>query len=95
MLTVSVMIATRENRSTAMKMSRIPTNPTWTDLVSNPDLRGEVLATNYLSHGTAFNLLKPSLPRGLTLKNSAWCPHCVYVFCSDLRTSSDFCLIKH
>jgi hypothetical protein len=45
------------------------------------------------------NLLKPSgklyVPPGLTLKNSTWCPHCVYVFCTDLRTNSNFCLIKH
>jgi hypothetical protein len=26
---------------------------------------------------------------------STWCPHCVYVFCTDLRTNSNFCLIKH
>jgi hypothetical protein len=47
-----------------------------------------------------FNLLKPSgnftyVPPGLTLKNSTWCSHCVYVFCVDLRTNSNFCLIKH
>jgi hypothetical protein len=28
-------------------------------------------------------------------KNFTWCPHCVYVFCTDLRTNSNFCLIKH
>jgi hypothetical protein len=28
------------------------------------------------------------------LKNSTWCPHCVYVFCTDLRTNSNFCLIN-
>jgi hypothetical protein len=47
------------------------------------------------------NLLKPSgkliyyVPPVLTLKNSTWCPHCVYVFCTDLRTNSNFWLIKH
>jgi hypothetical protein len=35
------------------------------------------------------------MPPGLTLKNSTWRPHCVYVFCIDLRTNSNFCLIKH
>jgi hypothetical protein len=30
------------------------TNPTWTDPGSNPGLRGERLATNRLSYGTAF-----------------------------------------
>jgi hypothetical protein len=29
------------------------TNPTWTDLKSNPGLSGESPATNRLSHGTA------------------------------------------
>jgi hypothetical protein len=29
------------------------TNPTWTGPGSNPGLRGERLATNRLSHGTA------------------------------------------
>jgi hypothetical protein len=28
-------------------------NLTWTDLGSNPDLRGEIPASNRLSHGTA------------------------------------------
>jgi hypothetical protein len=28
-------------------------------------------------------------------KISTWCPHCVYVFCTDLRTNSNFYLIKH
>jgi hypothetical protein len=45
------------------------------------------------------NPLKPSCNftyhQGLTLKNSTWCPHCVYVFCTDLRTNSNFCLITH
>jgi hypothetical protein len=35
------------------------------------------------------------IPPGLTLKNSTWCSHCVYVFCTDLRTNRNFCLIKH
>jgi hypothetical protein len=35
-------------------------------------------------HTTRFNI-----------KNFTWCPHCVYVFCTDLRTNSNFCLIKH
>jgi hypothetical protein len=30
------------------------TNPTWTDLGSNPRLRGERPATNHLRHDTAF-----------------------------------------
>jgi hypothetical protein len=46
-------------------------------------------------YGRCLNLLKPSgnyIRPGLTLKNSTWCPHCVYVFCTDLRTNSDFCV---
>jgi hypothetical protein len=35
------------------------------------------------------------LPPGLTLINSTWCSHCVYVLCTDLRTNCDFCLIQH
>jgi hypothetical protein len=35
------------------------------------------------------NLLKPS---GLTLTNSTWCSHCIYVFCTDFRTNSKFAL---
>jgi len=34
-------------------------------------------------------------PTGLTFKNSTFCPHCIYVFCSYLRTNSDFCPIQH
>jgi hypothetical protein len=46
-----------ENRSTRGKsLSSVTfstTNPTWTDPVSNPGLRGERPATNRLSHDTA------------------------------------------
>jgi hypothetical protein len=29
------------------------------------------------------------------LKNSTWCPHTVYVFCTDLRTNRNSCLMEH
>jgi hypothetical protein len=49
---------TWENRSnrgkTCPSATLSTTNPTWTDLGSNPGLRGERPATNRLSHGTAF-----------------------------------------
>jgi hypothetical protein len=48
---------TGENQSTRGKTcpsaTLSTTNPTWTDPVSNPGLRGERPATNSLSHGTA------------------------------------------
>jgi hypothetical protein len=48
---------TGENRSTRGKTcpsaTLSTTNPTWTDLESNPFFRGEKPATNRLSHGTA------------------------------------------
>jgi hypothetical protein len=48
---------TGENRSTRRKTcpsaTLSTTNPTWTDPGSNPGLRGERLATNRLSNGTA------------------------------------------
>jgi len=28
----------------------------------------------------------------LTFKNSTWCSHCVYVFCTNVTTNIDFCL---
>ena len=32
----------------------------------------------------------------LTINNSTFCPHsCIYVFCVDLRTNSDYFLIQH
>jgi hypothetical protein len=34
-------------------------------------------------------------PPGSTSKNSAWWLHCIYVFCMDLRTNSDFSLLQH
>jgi hypothetical protein len=47
----------RENRSTREKTCPIATlsttNPTWTDLGTNPGLRGMRPATDGLSHGTA------------------------------------------
>jgi hypothetical protein len=33
--------------------ARKKTNPTWTDLGSNPRISGESLATNHLNHGVA------------------------------------------
>jgi hypothetical protein len=45
--------------------------------------------------GYLMMMMMTEIPPGLTLKNSTWCPHCVYVFCTDLRTNSNFCLIKH
>jgi hypothetical protein len=48
---------TGENRSTRGKTcpsaTLSTTNPTWIDPGSNPSLRGEKLAANRLSHGTA------------------------------------------
>jgi hypothetical protein len=48
---------TGENRSTrgktCLSTTLSTTNPIWADPGSNPDLRGERLATNRLSHGTA------------------------------------------
>jgi hypothetical protein len=48
---------TGENRSTRGKTcpsaTLSTTNPTWTDPGLSPGLRGERLATNRLSHGTA------------------------------------------
>jgi hypothetical protein len=61
---------TGENRSTQGKTCPISTssttNPTWTDPVSNPGLRGGRPATNCLRHGTApssyyFHFLRQSL----------------------------------
>jgi hypothetical protein len=52
---------TGENRSTWGKAcpsaTLSTTNPTWTDLGLNPGLRGERLATNRLSHGTAYRYI--------------------------------------
>jgi hypothetical protein len=51
------MILTGENRSTGRKTCAIATlsttNPTWTDMGSNPGLRGERLPTDRLSHDMA------------------------------------------
>jgi hypothetical protein len=55
------MILAGENRSTRGDTSHsanlFTRNPTWTDVRSNPILRGEWPATNGLRHGTAFRLL--------------------------------------
>jgi hypothetical protein len=51
------MKVTGRNRSTlgktCLSATLSTTNTTWTDLGSNPGLRGERRATNRLSHGTA------------------------------------------
>jgi hypothetical protein len=52
------MILTEENRRARRKtcLSAIlsTTNPTWIEPGANPGLRGELPATNRLTHGTAF-----------------------------------------
>jgi hypothetical protein len=52
---------TGENRRTRGKTCPIATlsttNPTWTDLGSNPSLRGERPAANRQSHGTALRVV--------------------------------------
>jgi hypothetical protein len=48
------------------------TNPTWTDPGLNPGLRGERLATNRLSHGTANT---PKLGNGRR-RNTSGAPIC-------------------
>jgi len=35
------------------------------------------------------------IPTGFTLKNSTYCPRCIYLFCMDLRANSDFYLVQH
>jgi hypothetical protein len=35
------------------------------------------------------------VPPGLTSSNPTFCPHCIYVFCVDLRTNSDYFPIHH
>jgi hypothetical protein len=39
-------------------------------------------------------MLAVTVPLSLKLNNFAWCSDCSYVFYMDLRTNSDFCLIK-
>jgi hypothetical protein len=34
-------------------------------------------------------------PPGLTVSNPTFCPHCIYVFCVDLTTDSDFGPVKY
>ena len=31
----------------------------------------------------------------LIFNNSSLCPHCIYVFCTDLRTDSGLCFLRH
>jgi len=33
--------------------------------------------------------------KGLTFNNCTLCPHCIYVICIYLRTSSDLCHLQH
>jgi hypothetical protein len=35
------------------------------------------------------------VPPGLPLKNSVVCPQCIYMFCVDLRTNSDYFTVQH
>jgi hypothetical protein len=58
---------TGENQNTRGKpylsATLYTTNPTWTDLGSNPGLRGEKPATNRLSNDTAFGELLQTFRR--------------------------------
>jgi hypothetical protein len=44
-------------RKTCLSVTLSTTNPTWTDLSTNPGLCGEKPATNHLSYGTANQLI--------------------------------------
>jgi hypothetical protein len=35
------------------------------------------------------------VPPALTFRNSVFCPQCIYLFCVDLRTNSDYFSIQH
>jgi hypothetical protein len=35
------------------------------------------------------------LPSALTFRNFVFCPQCIYVFCVDLRTKSEYFSIQH
>jgi hypothetical protein len=35
------------------------------------------------------------VPVALTFRNSVFCPQCIYVFCLDLGTNSDYFSIQH
>jgi hypothetical protein len=45
----------RTRRKTCPSATLSTTNPTWSDLATNPGLRGERLVTNCMSNGTALN----------------------------------------
>jgi hypothetical protein len=67
---------TGENRSTRGKTcpsaTLSTTNPSWSDLGSNPVLRCERPATNRLSHGTAMYSLPNDMIGGLEIVRHIW-----------------------
>ena len=46
---------------------------------------------------SCINLLKPTghVMHSLTFNNCTFCPHCIYVFCTYLRTNTDLCHLQH
>jgi len=50
----------------------------------------------YNRHLTLYSPVVTICTASLTLNNSTFCPHsCIYVFCVDLRTNSDYFPIQH
>ena len=66
---------------------------TWLVVFKSPVF---LLVTQSSIQTLRFNLLDFSLkhlhyvPPALTFRNSVFCPQCIYVFCVDLRTKSDY-----
>ena len=82
---------------------RKPTNKVSTDhcriTLTSPGYIVAALIAIIFEH-IKFNRLKPKTyfmyhPPALTFRNSVFCPQCIYVFCVDLRTNSDFLSIQH
>jgi len=67
------------------------------DLRSNSDLchLQHKLIGFYNTDLTLYSPVVTICTTSLAFNNSTLCPHCIYVFCVDLRTNSDLCHLQH
>jgi hypothetical protein len=91
-------------RATTCDIQQFCVSPTqrvyvfWVDLRTNNDYLFPYTEFNRFFHIRDLTLYSPVVTICTTrsnIKNSTFCPHCVYVFCVDLRTNSDYFPIRN
>jgi len=61
----------------------------WLVFITETECVFYAVRTEYIQYGLIFYTTR------FNIQNSTFCPHCIYVFCMDLRTNNDYFTIQH